>query len=148
MFEKLLSSMRQPGTPDFFGPMQQMMDCTMRLTQAQIKVMTGLYDEVGQEFSKVMKSSPDPSAVANGWPRLMATATRANAEAGALLMKNAQEFQSELLKMAPSANPSLSTSFMKSMMEIAKTAAVANGAIANGGAAMQAARESRAKKAA
>jgi hypothetical protein len=148
MFEQLFSSMSKAGTPDFFGPMQRMMDCTMRLTQSQIKVMTGLYEEVGREFSNSMKASSDPSAVARRWPQLMATATRANAEAGALLMKNAQEFQSELLKMVPSSHPSLSREFMRNIMDMAKNATVANGAIANGGAAMQAARESRAKKAA
>ena len=143
MFEQLFSSMNQAGTPNFFGPMQQMMNSSLRLTQAQMKVLTGLYDDVGQEFAKVVKSSSDPSAAAKSWPQLIASATRANAEAGALLMKNAQEFQSEILQIVPQTHPSLSREFMRNIMEMAK-----NGTVANGGAAMQAAREARAKKAA
>jgi hypothetical protein len=88
------------------------MECTMRLTQAQMDVMKGLYDEVGQEFSKTMTSSSDQSALAKNWPQLMSNATRANAEAGALFMKNAQEYQSELLQMIKSTNPGLSAEFM------------------------------------
>ena len=55
-------------------------------------------------------------------------------------MKNAQEYQRELLQMMQSANPGLPGQFMNDLMGIAKTAT-----IANGGAALQAA---RAKKAA
>ena len=148
MFKQLYSSMNQTGTPNFFGPMQQMMDSSLRLTQSQMKVLTGLYDDIGQEFAKVVKSSSDPSAVAKSWPQLMSGATRANAEAGALLMKNAQEFQREMLQIVPQTNPSLSREFMRNIIEMTKNATVTNGAFFNGGTAMQAAREARAKKAA
>jgi hypothetical protein len=140
MFEQLMAAMSKPTTQNGFDYAQRMMECTMRLTQAQMDVMKGLYDEVGQEFSKTMTSSSDQSALAKNWPQLMSNATRANAEAGALFMKNAQEYQSELLQMIKSTNPGLSAEFMKDLMGVSKTSP-----IANGGAALQAA---RAKKAA
>jgi len=140
MFEQLMATMTKPTAQNGFDYAQRMMECTMRLTQAQMDVMKGLYEEVGQEFSKTMTSSSDQSALAKSWPELISTATRANAEAGALFMKNAQEYQSELLQMMQSSSPGLSAEFMKDVMGIAKTSP-----IANGGAAMQAA---RAKKAA
>jgi hypothetical protein len=140
MFEQIMAAMSKPTTQYTFDHAQRMMDCSLRLTQAQMDVMKGFYDEVGQEFSKTMSSSADPSAMAKNWPQLMSVAARANAEAGALFMKNAQEYQSELLQMMQSANPGLPGQFMKDMMEIVKTSP-----IANGGAALQAA---RAKKAA
>ena len=140
MFEQLMAAMSKPTTQNGFDYAQRMMECTLRLTQAQMDVMKGLYEEVGQEFSKTMTSSSDQSALAKNWPELVSTATRAHAEAGALFMKNAQEYQSELLQMLKSTNPGLSGEFMKDLMGSAKTSP-----IANGGAALQAA---RAKKAA
>ena len=140
MFEQLMAAMSQPATQNTFDYAQRMMESTLRLTQAQMDVMKGLYEEVGQEFSKTMTSSSDQSAMAKNWPQLMSTATRAHAEAGALFMKNAQEYQSELLQMVQSSSPGLSGEFMKDLMGVAKTSP-----IANGGAALQAA---RAKKAA
>ena len=139
MFDQMIAAMSKPISQDGFGYAQRMMECTLRLTEAQMEVMKGLYAEVGQEYSETMTST-DPSAMTKNWSQLMSTATRANAEAGALLMKNAQEFQSGLLQMMQSSNPGLSGQFMKDMMRIAKTTAIGNGE-----AALQAA---RAKKAA
>ena len=140
MFEQLMAAMSQPATQNTFDYAQRMMESTLRLTQAQMDVMKGLCEEVGQEFSKTMTSSSDQSALAKNWPELVFTATRAHAEAGALFMKNAQEYQSELLQMVQSSSPGLSGEFVKDLMGVAKTSP-----IANGGAALQAA---RAKKAA
>ena len=140
MFDQIMAAMSKPTTQYTFDHAQRMMDCSLRLTQSQMDVMKGFYDEVGQEFSKTMSSSSDPSTMAKNWPQLMSVATRANAEAAALFMKNAQEYQSELLQMMQSANTGLPGQFMKDMMEIVKTSP-----IANEGAALQA---SRAKKAA
>jgi hypothetical protein len=140
MFDQIMAAKSKPTTQYTFDHAQRMMDCTLRLTQSQMDVMKGLYDDVGQEFSKTMSSAADPATMAKSWPQLMSVATRANAEAGALFMKNAQEYQRELLQMMQSANPGLPGQFMNDLMGIAKTAT-----IANGGAALQAA---RAKKAA
>lgn len=140
MFEQILAAMKQPATQNGFDYAQRMLECTLRLSQAQMAVMKDLYEDAGQEISKTMALSSDQSAFVKSWPQLISTATVANAEAGALLMKNAREYQSELLQMLESANTDLLGDFMKDLPGTAKKSS-----IANGGAAMQAA---RAKKAA
>jgi hypothetical protein len=135
MFEELIATLNKPVALNGFNYGQQMMNCTARLTQAQVKVIQGLYDEVGEELTKSLKVSSDRAAMVEGWTRLMATATQANAEAGALLMKNAQECQSELLEMAQSARADFSGQFMRDMAAIPDATT-----IANGGTALKAAR--------
>lgn len=51
----------------------------------------------------------------------MSTALRANTEAAALFMKNAKEYQGELLQVMPSWTPGLPGQISGEMMEIAKT---------------------------
>jgi flagellar motor switch protein FliG len=105
MFEQILAAMQKPtasaaplpsGSLDY---VQQMMQVTLQLSQAQMEVMNGLSEEVGKEYREVLATA-DPQAIAQQWPQLMATTVRANAEAGALFMKNAREYQEALLGLA------------------------------------------------
>ena len=139
MFEQIMDTLNRPATQNTFDYAQRMMDCTLNLTQAQTDVMKGLYDEVGQECREALTSS-DPAAMSRNWSGLMSTAMRANAEAGALLMKNAREYHEEMLQMMQGSNQALSGQFIKDMAGLATATAAANG-----GAAVRAA---RAKKAA
>ena len=120
MFDQIMAAMSKPTTQNPFDYAQRMMECTLRLTQAQMDVMKGLYAEVGQEYAASLASA-DPAAMLKSWPQLAATTIRAQAETGALLMKNAHKFQTELLEIRQSANPGLSGQIMKDMMEIVRT---------------------------
>ncbi len=105
MFDQVLAAMSNSTAQNGYDQTQRMMECTLRLTQAQMEVMKDLYDDLGREFAKTMGSTSDQSDMARHWPELMAAAARANAEAGALFMKNAKEYQVELLKMVQNTVP-------------------------------------------
>lgn len=120
MFEQLVMAMSQSATQNAIGYSQQMMECTLKLTQSQIKVMEGLCDELSQEYRETL-SSGDPSAIPKNWSSLMSTALRANTEAAALFMKNAKEYQAELLQMIPSSASGLPGQIINDMLEVVKT---------------------------
>jgi len=120
MFDQIIDAMTKGTTSNVFGYSQQMMECTLRLAKSQSDVMKGLYDELGQEF-RTLATSSDPSLMAKNWPELMSSVIQANTQASALLMKNAQEFQSEMLQLARIPGFGLPEQIMKNMMGLVKT---------------------------
>lgn len=120
MFEQVFTALSNPTAQNAIGYTQQMMECTLKLTKAQMEVMQGLCDEVSQEYREAMTSG-DPSALQKNWSGLMSAAVRANTEAAVLLMKNAKEFQGEVFQMIPISPPALFGQITKDMMETVKT---------------------------
>jgi hypothetical protein len=156
MFEQILAAMQKPAAPaasttqSGLDYAQQMMQITLQLSQAQMEVMKGLYEEVGKEYRQVLAAA-DPKGIAQQGPGLMATTLRANAQAGALFMKNAKEYQEAILGLAQFTGPVFPATIMQDMMAMASatTAPMVNLAnMVNGGAALPAARTKKADKAA
>ncbi len=152
MFEQILAAMQKPAATaaptaqSNLDYAQQMMQYTLQLSQAQMEVMKGLYEEVGKEYREVL-SAADPKGTAPQWPGLMATTMRINAQAGALFMKNAREYQESMLGLTQFSSPVFPTGIMQDMMAMASAAAGPIVNMASAGAAIPA-RTKRADKAA
>lgn len=116
MFKQFEAALNSPTMQNSFGYAQQMMECTQKLTTSQAEVITDLCEEVSKEYRETL-SSGDPASIQKNWSILMSSAVRANTEAGALLMKNAKEFQLEMAQLMQIPASGLPGQFMKDAMK-------------------------------
>lgn len=122
MFEQFINAMGKGTTPNvFFGPSQEMLERTLQLAKSQTEVMKDLYEDLGQEISTMAKSS-DPVSMANNLHGLMSAVIQTNTQASALFMKNAQEFQNEILQLTKVSGLGLPENVVKNSTKAKKTA--------------------------
>ncbi len=146
MFEQAFLPMGRPTTLDVLSYMRQLMESTLSLTKAQVEVMKAVNEELSHEYQDKFQSF-DPSAIMKDWPSLMTATLRANTEAGALLMKNLKEFQTDMLQATESQWPKFSNDFHQGLIQMMSKLpgeVLKKPAKTNGGASTQAVRSKKA----
>lgn len=127
---------------------QQMAERTLGLVRAQLDASENMYSEVSREYREFL-TLDEPSAMLQGWPKLLQSTTRTSTEGMAVLIKNAVVYQNELFQMMQSRVPELNGHIVESLIQTARAAGSKTDAAArtsrpsNGGA-----NASRASKAA
>lgn len=116
-----IASMFKPNSEPTLDYVQEVMERTLQLVQTQMDVTENIYNEVSQEYRELLTAA-EPSAMLQGWPKMLESTTRNVSEGAAVYLKNAVNFQNEMLQMMHDRMPELSRQAMGRLIETTRAA--------------------------
>lgn len=131
MIDKVTSLFR-PGSEGSLDYAQEVIERTLQLTRSQLDITENMFSEASREYREML-TAEEPSALLQNFQNVLQSNARIGTEATAAFLKNAVNYQNELIQMAQNSMPELSRQLRESMTAVMPTAA----AIAEASAARQ-----------
>lgn len=100
---------------------QQITERTLGLARSQLEVTENMYLEATREYRELLVAE-GPSAMVQSWPKMLERATRTSTEGIAEMLKNAMNYQTEILQMMQSRVPELGGQMVDSLVETTRAA--------------------------
>lgn len=119
MFTPSIESLRDHGL--------DVLERALQLSRRQLDVAENVYGEVTQEY-RAFLAPAEPVMMLKVWPKFLENTSRSAIEASAVLLKNAFDFQNELIQTMQARMPQISNQFMAAWAESTPAGAAAESA--------------------
>lgn len=120
MMEKV-TAMYKPNPEKALEYAQEIAERSLDLARAQLEATEKIYSAVSRDYRDLL-AKDDQAAMLQAWPKVIESAARSSTEGMAVLLKNAVNYQSELIRMMQSRVPELNEKILESIIQSTRAA--------------------------